>query len=120
MMNPQVLKLAGKEFVVLERGEFNRLCLRPARMSSPREVELPPLPKPDSRGLRPAGPTLRTILARDIVKDRVAAGLSQRELARRAGIRAETLCRIESGQHTPTVESIERIDRALRGAGTRE
>jgi transcriptional regulator with XRE-family HTH domain len=42
-------------------------------------------------------------------------GWSQRALARRAGIRPETLCRIEAGTVTPTVASIERIDAALRG-----
>jgi len=46
----------------------------------------------------------------------VKAGLTQAELARRAGIRAETLNRIESGRHSPTVSSIEKIDRALRKA----
>jgi transcriptional regulator with XRE-family HTH domain len=63
--------------------------------------------------MRPARETLRAILARDIIKDRVALGWSQRELARRAKIRPETLCRIESGRHTPTVATIERIDKAL-------
>jgi transcriptional regulator with XRE-family HTH domain len=43
-------------------------------------------------------------------------GWSQRELARRAGIRPETLCRIESGQTTPTVATVQRIDDALRSA----
>jgi len=74
------------------------------------------IPKPNSRGLRPARETLRAILARDIIKDRLALGWSQRELARRAGIRPETLCRIEAGATTPTVATAERIDAALRCA----
>src|SRR5437867_1787733 len=72
---------------------------------------------PDAKGLRPARETLRAILARDIIKDRLALGWSQRELARRSGIRPETLSRIESGLHTPTVATIERIDRAFSAAG---
>jgi predicted transcriptional regulator len=77
---------------------------------------LPTIPKSDAHGLRPARQTLRAILARDIIKDRMALGWSQRELARRAGIRPETLCRIESGQTTPTVATVQRIDDALRSA----
>jgi transcriptional regulator with XRE-family HTH domain len=50
----------------------------------------------------------RTSIARDIIRDRVAAGLSQRELAKLAGIGVETLCRIETGKHTPTVPTIEK------------
>jgi len=41
------------------------------------------------------------------------AGVSQAELARRAGIRAETLNRIERGRTTPDVATIAKIERAL-------
>jgi predicted transcriptional regulator len=50
---------------------------------------------------------------------RVAAGWTQRELARRAGIRFEHLSRIESGKHVPSVPTIDKIDRALRRAKKR-
>lgn len=33
-----------------------------------------------------------------------------------AGIRVETVCRIETGKHTASVPTIERIDRALKKA----
>jgi len=116
-MLAQNLTLDGHEYVIVERKEFERLVRRRGAAGGT-APEPPPLPKPDARGLRPARQTLRAILARDIIKDRIALGWSQRELARRAGIRPETLCRIESGQHTPTVATVERIDRALRtGAG---
>jgi len=42
--------------------------------------------------------------------------LNQKELAQLAGIRLETLCRIETGKHTPSVPTIDRIDRALKKA----
>jgi transcriptional regulator with XRE-family HTH domain len=45
--------------------------------------------------------------------NRKAAGLTQQELATRAGIRQETLSRIESGKHTPTLRTLKKIDRAL-------
>jgi DNA-binding XRE family transcriptional regulator len=75
--------------------------------------KLPPLPKPNSEGNYPAVEYLRASLARKIIRDRVAAGVTQQELARRAGIRVETLCRIETGKHTPSVPTVDKIDRAL-------
>ncbi len=79
-------------------------------------AELPPLPEPDENGNCPAVEYVRVSIARDIIKDRVKAGLSQRELAERAGIRVETLCRIETGRHTASVPTIDKIDRALKRA----
>jgi DNA-binding XRE family transcriptional regulator len=55
----------------------------------------------------------RASLARKILKARRMAGLSQAELARRAGIRAETLNRIEKGRITPDVATVAKIDRVL-------
>jgi transcriptional regulator with XRE-family HTH domain len=56
----------------------------------------------------------RASLARKLIRDRVAAGLSQRELATMAGVRVETLCRIETGKHTPSVPTVDKLDRALK------
>ena len=69
-----------------------------------------------ARGEYPAVEYARTSLARKIIKARRAAGLSQAELARRAGIRPETLNRIEKGKTTPDVATIAKIDRALETA----
>jgi transcriptional regulator with XRE-family HTH domain len=66
----------------------------------------------------PAVAFARATLARGIIADRARAGLSQVELSKRAGIRKETLCRIERGRHTPSVATIQRIDRALKAALT--
>jgi ribosome-binding protein aMBF1 (putative translation factor) len=111
-MIPKKLNLGGKEFVIIDRKEYENLIkVRSERHNA--AASGPELPRPDHRGLRPARETLRAILARDIIRDRVAQGLSQGELARRAGIRAETLCRIEQGRHTPTIATIEKIDRVL-------
>lgn len=79
-------------------------------------VELPPLPKPNDDGNYPALEYLRTSIARDIIRDRLAAGLTQKDLAQRAGVRVETLCRIETGKNTASVATIDKIDRALRQA----
>jgi DNA-binding XRE family transcriptional regulator len=44
---------------------------------------------------------------------RKSAGLTQQQLAKRAGIPQETLSRIESGKHSPTLKTLKKIDRAL-------
>jgi len=59
----------------------------------------------------------RASIARDIVLERRALGLTQEALAKLAGVRQETLYRLESGKHSPTVRTVEKIDRALKKAG---
>jgi len=74
---------------------------------------LPTLPKADAKGRFPAIEYARASIARSLICDRKAAGLSQQALAKRAGIRQETLSRIESGKHTPTVATLKKIEHAL-------
>ena len=109
-MSKPTVQLEGKTYVIIERAEYDRL----ARLA--KAAELPAFPPPDRRGNLPAKEYLLVSIARDIIKDRVAAGLTQRELAKLAGVRVETLCRIETGKHRPSVPSIEKIDRALQEA----
>ena len=52
-------------------------------------------------------------MAQQLIADRQKAGLSQAELASRAGVRQETIFSIESGKVTPTVRTMEAIDEAL-------
>lgn len=100
-INVQTIVLDGKRFVILPEAEYQQI------------VGFPPA---DATGNRPAISAMRAVLARDIVRDRERIGWSQAELARRAGIRVETLCRIETGKHTPSVSTIEKIDAALCSA----
>jgi transcriptional regulator with XRE-family HTH domain len=44
-------------------------------------------------------------------------GLSQAALARKAGIRVETLNRLEKGKHTPDLATMAKINKALDDAG---
>jgi DNA-binding XRE family transcriptional regulator len=85
--------------------------------SSKGPVSGPALPTPDPDGYYPAEETLDVIVARQIISRRRAAGWTQVELAERAGVRQETISRIESGKHAPNVSTVDRLDRALRQAG---
>lgn len=109
----QILHLAGKSFVVLERGEYERLR---ALEQVAHEAQRLPLPPADEHGNRPALEFVRVSIARDIIRERTALGLTQEQLARLAGIRQETLCRLETGKQAPNVRTIEKIDRALKWA----
>ncbi len=75
---------------------------------------MPPLPPADAKGNRPALRYIQVSIARDIIKERRALGLSQERLAELAGLRQETLSRLESGKHSPTVRTVEKIDAALK------
>ncbi|MEX1230033.1 MAG: helix-turn-helix transcriptional regulator [Planctomycetaceae bacterium] len=98
------ITIENKKYVLVPREEYDRLV----KMS-----ELPPLPEPDRQGRYPALHYARVSLARKFIRRRVAAGLSQRELAKLAQIRYETICRIETGKTSPKVETVDRIHRAL-------
>src|SRR3989304_864293 len=106
-MGTAIVKLDGRDYVILPRADYVRLS------KLAKAAELPPLPEPDAHGNYPAVDYARASLARNIIRGRVEAGLTQLELAKLAGIRNETLCRIESGKHTPSMASVTRLKRAL-------
>lgn len=111
----QVIEIEGKRLVLIEESELRRLERRPP---SPRRRGgvPPPLPKRDREGNVPALEFIRVSVARDIIRERKALGLTQERLAELAGVRQESLSRIESGKHSPTVRTVEKIDRALKRA----
>ena len=102
---PQTITLDDKPYVVIPREEYDSLV---------RAARLPKLPEPDAEGNYPAVEYARASLARKLVLRRDTAGWSQAELARRSGVRVETLCRIETGKVTPALATVEKLDRALR------
>jgi DNA-binding XRE family transcriptional regulator len=104
----QCVTLAGQRFVIVPEPEYRRLrqtCL---------EGPLPEWPVADADGNYPAIETLRTMLARDLAEKRRALGLTQAELAQRAGVRPETVNRLELGKHSPSVRTVDKLDTALR------
>jgi DNA-binding XRE family transcriptional regulator len=116
MIRP-VINVDGKRYVVIEERELQRLELSATKtgaLSDSGAGKLPPLPPADKHGNRPAVAFAQASIARSIIRDRQAAGLSQQELARLAGVRQETISRLESGKHSPTIRTVEKIDRVLR------
>jgi DNA-binding XRE family transcriptional regulator len=102
--------LKGKRVVVLDETEFD-LLMRKADLWEPTK------PAPDADGNYPAVEAVLFSIAIDIIRDRRRLRLTQAELARRAGIRLETLIRIESAARRPfAVRTIEKIDLALTQA----
>jgi transcriptional regulator with XRE-family HTH domain len=57
--------------------------------------------------------TLRREIARVLQAEREAAGISQADLAARAGVSAATLARIERGTHAPSLDMAEKLFAAL-------
>jgi len=92
---PGRLRVAGRDYVVLPVTVYRRL----ARLA--REPH------------RDAVAYARESIGREIARRRRAARLSQAAVAGRAGIRVETLSRLENGRGNPTVKTIRAILRAL-------
>ena len=68
----------------------------------------------DADGHVPAIAYARISLSRKVVAGRKRAGWSQAELARRSGIRLETVNRIENGKNTPDEKTLTKIAKALK------
>lgn len=116
MIGLQRIQVAGERFVLLPESEYERLCAKAGETVPLTDEDLPPLPKPDKNGNFPAVEYALISLARDIIRDRRAAGLTQSELARLAGTRQETISRIEGGRYKVSAKLVDRIDQALRKA----
>jgi len=104
----QRVELDGIPYVILREAVFEALCRR-AGVRRPRDVGRE---ETYSAGLD----FDRTTLAEKITRRRRAAGLSQAALARRAGIRPETLNRIERGRTTPDFATIRKLVIAVNAA----
>jgi DNA-binding XRE family transcriptional regulator len=112
MIGLQRLELEGKRFVVIEESEYERLCREAGEEAD--AGGLPEFPKADKHGRFPALEYTRIAIARDLIRDRKNAGLSQQRLAELAGVRQETISRLESGKHLASVSTIEKLERALQ------
>jgi DNA-binding XRE family transcriptional regulator len=102
------VELDGTRYVILRETVFDLLCQKVGiRPASPSPVE----------GTSSSGFDLdQPALAERLARRRQASGLSQAELARRAGIRPETLNRIERGRVTPDFATIRKLVVAIGAA----
>ena len=120
-------KTAKRTPIRADKRGYDRLRAENARLRAklkarPKLLEdadpaLPPLPPPDENGHYLAIETARVIIARQVIRGRKAAGWTQAELAARAGVRQETISRIETGKHSPGLKTMAKIDHALNRAG---
>lgn len=108
-MHATTVTLAGQRFVILPEAEYLRL-------QNTDSAAEPPLPERDERGNYPAIEAARAVLGRKLIEQRRALGWSQAELARRAGVRTETVNRLEQGKHTPSLSTVDKLQRALNAA----
>jgi len=102
------VELDGVRYVIVREAIFEALCHRAGVDGQPAE--------PDDRGLAAGLGMDRATLADKLLRRRRASGLSQAELARRAGIRPETLNRIERGRTTPDFRTVRKLVVAINAA----
>jgi len=102
------VELDGVRYVIVRESVFQRVCEQAGVSSGEAGAEEPEFSS--GVGLD------RTSLAEKLVRRRHAAGLSQAELARRAGIRPETLNRIERGRTTPDFATVRKLVVAMNAA----
>ena len=89
----QKLEVKGKRMVQIPERDYKEL-MRRAKLAMP-DGDMPRLPALGADGNYPALEYARASLAREIIRTRRRLGLSQVELARRAGIPPERLNRLD-------------------------
>lgn len=104
----KTMELDGIRYVILRETAFELLC---QRAQIKQQIA--------AAGEDPSQPGLeldRASLADKLVRRRRASGLSQAKLARLAGVRPETLNRIERGRTTPDFATIRKLVIAINAA----
>jgi DNA-binding XRE family transcriptional regulator len=101
-MGYATMTINNEVFVLIPRQEYEALT-----------AKLPEVPPADASGNVPAAAYGRASVARSIIKNRLAAGMTQKALADAAGVRIETINRIEKVKVTPDTKTIMKIDRVL-------
>lgn len=107
-VNYQILELAGVRYAVLRESSLLTLCRTAgAAVNSGQPASADPLEEGRLDG---------EDLAKRLLARRKGMGLSQAALAELAGVRVETLNRIERGKVTPDFSTIRKLVVALREA----
>jgi DNA-binding XRE family transcriptional regulator len=101
------VELDGVRYVILREKVFQLLCEK--ANVSPEQSSL-------SGAEESAFDLDKPSLAEKLLRRRQTSGLSQAELARRAGVRPETLNRIERGKTTPDFATVRKLVVAMNEA----
>ncbi len=96
----------GRKYVMIPRDEWDRFA---KHLPDP---DLLPGPPPNADGSF-SPDQVRVMLCNKVILLRKKAKLTQAQLAKRAGIRVETISRLESGKHIPSVRTLEKIEAAI-------
>jgi DNA-binding XRE family transcriptional regulator len=96
----RTVELDGNRYVILRESVFDAIC---------RKAGIRPSPPAADGSAASAFDVDQPSLAEKLIQRRQAVGLSQAELARRAGVRPETLNRIERGRVTPDFATIRKL-----------
>lgn len=114
----ETVVVRGKKFALVPTSELSRLRRLEKRNVNP--TTLPPFPKADQQGSVPAKAYILASIARGVIKERLELGLTQDRLAKLAGVRADTLARLESATHSAATATVEKIERALQSERRRQ
>jgi len=106
-----VIDLADVRYAVLPETRLLELCRQAGRVACAHASSVP------AQNAPPLKVELdQRAFARRLVLRRRRAGLTQAELARRAGVRAETLNRLERGKTTPDFATVRKLVVAMNRA----
>ena len=111
--NTGTLKVNGKTFVLVPASEYRALIRRATATDMAIDTP-PPKPTPLANGNFDAIATMRAIIARDLIRDRRKAKLSQRDLALVAKVPQSTVARIESGKVSPRPGTLKKLYSVMR------
>jgi ribosome-binding protein aMBF1 (putative translation factor) len=111
--------LNNRSFVIVPESDWAKVSpVRKGRAKTNghggKRDTLPPLPRADERGNRPALAFADAAIARGIIQRRKRLGLSQLGLANLAGIRVEVLNRAERAVTIPSVRTLIKIENVLQ------
>ena len=112
----------GTEIVDIALGEdpsTATLALSSGKKIELRADQVPAIPTTTENGIGAPIPVDGVQLGARLRSLRVAAGLTQAELARRTGIHRPNIARVEAGRHTPSLETLARLASAIGVPTTR-
>jgi DNA-binding XRE family transcriptional regulator len=102
--------MGGREYVLIPRKEWDSFAA--SRKSTGDKQPQPPPMRDGSYTIE----HVRMSLANKMASRRKSAGITQAQLAKLAGVRVETISRLENGLHMPGSRTFDKIDRALSRA----